>query len=170
MSDPFSILYSELWGMCDKHPVLSRHVKTGNRIRFDNDELRQPMKTSIAASDLPELMLDSIGLSVNLAQSSCSTSVVKRFRWILSTGDRRVTEFLYPLEFALVSAFANIHKPLYQLQWQGKTFITNVQPGELTEGMSVPQQNRNINGWSLIWPFDITMSFATKEIATFQLG
>lgn len=166
--DPLSLLYAELWRMVDIHPALQKYVKTGNRIRYDSEK-RMMVKEQVQASDLPELLLDSTGATMNLFQSSCTTSYTKQLAWILHTGDRRITELCYPLEFAMLQAFATIGKNLDQLCWNDKRFITAIEPIDLQQGLNNPT-NRGVQGWAFVLNFECRLKFETKDLTDYQIG
>ena len=87
--NPFAQVYSELWCMLLQHPGFVNDVREGNRIRLDGLKDRGPIKPSVADADLPEVMLISNSASPRLFSTSSSSSCVRTYTWMVSTGDFR---------------------------------------------------------------------------------
>lgn len=168
--DPFSMLFDAFWEMAEASVPLMELVKEGNRIKFNTSD-RDPIKSEIAAADLPELVLSTEGSTeVNLHRTSCSTSIQRQYSWIIATGDKRVKAYLYPVEFALMCAMANWKNTIGALTWQGQDFVKSAQLIGVTEGQSDPNANRGIMGWSTIWRCQVDMHFTTASLLAYNNG
>lgn len=163
-TNPFSMVYSELWSILLKHPAFVRDVNFKNRIRFDVPNNRDPLKATIGAADLPEVMITVENISANLHDTSHTTRIARRYNILASTGDYRYTEFLAPIEWAIFTAFTNWQTTLTALQWKDKPFCKAFRIVTGTAGMSNPQQNRNIVGWSSVWQCEVEMHFNTADL------
>lgn len=164
MSEPFTLVFDALWTAAESCQSLASLFKLGNRTRLDGDD-RNPIKQNVQDSDLPELILSSEGLSAaNLHASSCSTDVTHRYAWLVSTGDQRVNTRLNPAGFALLCALCTLREHLMGLEWLGRKFVQSFQLVEVGEGMSDPERNRGIKGWSAVWRVDVRMIFRTADL------
>lgn len=168
--NPFSLVYGALWDMVATHKKLAAYLKPANRIRFDDDVLRDPVKGDIQKADLPELELDSQSVTAQLFYSSTGTKITRQYAWMISSGDFRI-QYLYNIEWMLYCAMHNWQKTLTALKWpiEGSqnrpSFIKQANVVTATNGMQVTQQNRNQRGWSALWICNVEMHF---DIATIQ--
>ena len=168
-TDPFSLVFDKLWELAEVSQPLMRLVSPGNLIKFNKAQDRDPLKQQILTADLPELVLTGVGSTeANLLESSCSSKIVRQYSFILSTGDYRITSFLLPVQFALFCALADYQAVLCPLQWKSKTFITQANWVSLSEGMSNPELNRGIKGWSSLWTCMVEMHFSTADLKAYN--
>lgn len=164
MSNPLELVYGALWDLAESRPQLCELVKLGNRIRFDSERDRNPTKQEVSTLDLPELVLIGNGGFSNIHATSSSSELRRRYTWLLSTGDMRLQEYLYPVEWELFCAMCNWNSVLNKLTWQGLNFVKSVDFIDLTEGQSDPDRNRGIKGWSAVWTCEVTMYFSLKKL------
>jgi hypothetical protein len=168
-------VFNEFWALVDASPVITELVKPGNKIRLSNppndNTNRDPVKVSVQEADLPELILSSEGsVESNITASSCSTLCRRQYSWLLSTGDFRISLHLLPVQFALFAVMTKAPERLFSLQWHGAQFVRKFQYGALSEGLSNPQLNRGIRGWSSMWKCTIDMYFVTDELRLYSEG
>lgn len=180
--DPFSIVFNALWDMVDTHAPLSGYtnqagafipglIKPGNKIKFNIPEQRDPLKETVQAGDLPELVLSTGGITeANMRANTCSSMVQRTYQWLLSTGDFRTNYLLFPVQFALFAALHDWQGKLTTLTWRDKQFVKNARWGVLHEGQSVKSLNRNIEGWSSIWTCSVDMYFQINDIESYNIG
>jgi len=164
--NPFLLVYDALWDMVASRADLDALVKLGNRIRFDKDAPATPMKTAIAAGDMPELVLAGAGMSCNLHVASNACQVRKRYQWLCSTGEMRI-EKLQSVQWMLACATIDWQTILTRLQWpedSGRGFVKRTSLLDASEGFSDPQRNRGIVGWSFVWGCEVEMWFATADM------
>lgn len=168
MADPFSMVFDALWQLAEASAPLNDLVRVGNRIKFNDATNRDPRKTAVQAGDLPELVLVCENGTGNISASSCSTSVTRRYSWVIATGDLRISHLLHPVEWALVCAMTNWKSVLLNLTWQGNKFAKRMQFLDQSVGFSKPEQNRNISGWSSVWGIEVEMHFTTADMIAFN--
>jgi len=166
-NNPFSLVFSELWNMLEAKETFKDLVKEGNRIRYDKQEKRDILKSSVATADLPEVVLSIEGMTPSLFRSSSQSDCVCRYAWMISTGDLRVIERIHPVDFAIFAAMTGWQEKLGALEWNEKTFVKRATISDVTHGQSIPEMNRGIKGWSSIWAVDVLMVFATKDLIAF---
>jgi hypothetical protein len=163
--DPFSLTFDALWNLVDSAPVFADLVLLKNRVKYNLETDRDPMKDKVSVADLPELTLVTTGVgSVNLHHSSCTSAFTRQYSWILATGDWRVNYKLFPVEFALACAMSNWRSVLSSLTWNGQTFIKRVDLTSAVNGESDSRRNRGIKGWTAIWSGEVQMVFKTSAL------
>lgn len=165
--NPFSLVYSALWDLATRSPAVAALVREGNRIRFDDESNRGPLKGTIAPADTPELALMVRSLSANLRATSSTSSCVRQYAWMVSTNDLRYTQLLSPLEWALFCAMDGWPTALGALRWADKAFVKRVQLSGGSTGLSDAEQNRGIRGWSAVWSVDVEMHFEESDLAAY---
>ena len=167
MSDenPFNLVYTAMWDMIASNENLTNLVREGNRIRFDVTQNSNPLKKNVADGDLIEVILAPVGFGdIMMQRTSNSTSIVKRFAWLISTGDMRVHKRLHVVEWAIIVGMLGWKERLAALQWKDKNFVKRADIIEGSEGESDPDRNRGIKGWSAVMTTEIEMHFATGDI------
>jgi hypothetical protein len=168
-TDPFSLTFNALWDLAEASLPLTSLVKVGNRIKTNQPTNRDFIKPSVMASDLPELVLSTVGSNeTNMYYNSCTTKVQRTYTWIISTGDFRTNYLLYPVQFALLCAMCDWQGALTSLQWNGAQFIKLAQLVSLNEGVSNPEQNRGIQGWSSLWGCSVEMYLPTALLKSYN--
>ena len=164
-TDPFSLVYDALWDTAVAYDAFADLVALKSRISFNDDANRSPVKNLIAPADLPEVILAPVGGSGDLFHTSCSSMVIKRYMWLISTGDLRVDAGkLFPVEFALMRAMCHWQTRVSPLTWAGNTFVKRLDMLDLSEGESDAERNRGIKGWSALWTCEVEMHFATSQL------
>lgn len=164
MTDPFTLAYRALWSMMSERSDFADLVRIGNRIDFANDANRNPVKQVAAAADLPEIILVPAGCSVNIHNTSSSSRVIRRYTWLMSTGDARVSHLLFPVEWAVLRGMTNWKTVMGALEWRDKRFVKRCDVISVTEGDSDPARNRGIKGWSAAWACEVEMHFDTSDL------
>jgi hypothetical protein len=160
MSNPLSAVYAKLWDAAEAHPVLAA-LSTANKIKF---ETRQPIREQLQSADVPELMLVTVGGTSSLSSSSSSTRLTKRFDWVLTTGDMRLDEVMFPLSWALLEAMVASRMPLFALTWGGATYVKRVQEMQIREGESESARRTNVRGWTAVQSIEVEMHFHTATL------
>lgn len=166
-ANPFQLVYDALWQMLAERADLADLVKVGNRIDFGRPETPDPFKRTIAAADLPEVILVPAGMDANLFSTSSSSNCVRRYQWLLSTGDLRIHEGLHPVEWAIFCGMADWQTKLTSLEWpanSGRHFVKLADIDTVTEGKSDHEKNRGIAGWSAVWTCSVHMYFSTADL------
>lgn len=163
-NNPFNLVLTALWDMLLQHPQFVRDVKEQNRIRFDVSRNRDPLKGAVQTGDLPEVCIGMSAVSANIMETS-STSMCKRsYSIMVSTGDYRYTEILGDVEWQVWVAMCGWKRTLGGLLWKDKNFVKRVNVNNAAAGLSDPEKNRNIRGWSSVWSVDVEMHFATADL------
>ncbi len=168
---PFNMVFNRLWEMAETSVPLAELVRVGNRIKFNQDTNRDPIKQNVNNADLPELTLVMTGgADPNLHFNSCASAISRTFSWALATGDFRYTYLLGPVEFAIMSAMANWQTELSGLTWRGELFVKDCNITDLSTGFTNQESNRGIKGWSAVWSCVVKMMFTTQKLKDFHLG
>lgn len=162
--NPFTLTYTGIAKLLLSNQHLTRLVETGNLIRFDKGRVNDPLKPLVDAADLPELILISDGMEMNLHSTSSTSEVVKMYSLLVATGSKRINELLNQVQWEVTVALSNWKNVLSPLQWRDKAFIKLVNVRSVTEGLSDPERNRGIEGWSSIWRVEVKMIFTTSDL------
>lgn len=161
--DPFTQVYKALWELAAGFTPFTDLVRLRSRINFAEEGNRAPIKHLIASGDLPEVVLIPAGGVANLHATTTTSTVTKRYTWLISTGDLRVEEGkLFPVEFALVRAMCNWQSTVCALTWNGDQFAKRCDLLDVNEGESDAERNRGIAGWSAVWSCEVEMHFSTR--------
>lgn len=161
MIDPISLTHDALWSAAEAHPTLKDMVRQGNRIKFDK---RHGLRSSVQAGDVPELVLFATGCRGGLRMSSSSASLTRQFDWIITTGDMRIKDFLYPLSWALFEAMVAVPPTLMQLQWNNQRFVSKANTLLGRDGESNASRQSNVRGWSTVQSIEVDMFFKTSTL------
>lgn len=162
--NPFSMVITELWNMLLAHPCFVRDVKEANRIRFDIANNRDPLKATVMVADLPEVSIVTLSGTGNLMSNSSASQIVRQFSVLISTGDYRYSEFLAPMEWIVFCAMTGWKNRLTALTWHDRKFVTRANMTSIASGLSDPEKNRNVKGWSAVWNVEVEMHFMTSDL------
>lgn len=162
-TDPFTQVYDALYSLPWEREALCHMVKPGNRVSFSGAD-RDPLKPSVQAADLPEIRLIPTGGTPHLQRTSSSTTWIMRFEWGIATGDQRVNENLYPVEWELLRAMANWIAVLTALTWKDKVFVWFAKPTDSREGVTETDINRGVKGWVALWACEVHLKFTTSDL------
>lgn len=166
MSNPFNMVYSELWNLAEANDSLTSLVQLRNRMRYDSDTNRDPEKRSLLDSDVPELSLISTGLSGNMWNTSSTSVCTRNYEWIIITGDLRITERLLPVEWELFKAMHTWKSILTALQWEGKSFVKRAALTNIQDGILRPDARQGVpRGWACVWGIEVEMHFSVGDLS-----
>ena len=120
MSDPYSDTLTGLWTLLMADSEFASYVKPGNKVRFDNPNDRQPLKSQLQAGDLPEVILMPAAGQITLGATSSSHRISKNWSLQITTGDQRWTHLLAPLQYRMTVIFGNALDALPGCPWVKK--------------------------------------------------
>lgn len=167
-NDPFSMVMRTLWEMANENAVFTDLVKPGNRIDFTDETNRDPIKQNIQDADVPEVILVPSGTpATNLCATSSTSSIIKRYSWLISTGDLRATLRLMPVEWAIFVMMHDWKNRLTALEWpenSGRNFVKFAQLLDASEGQTDTEANRGLQGWSCLWQCQVEMHFKSQDL------
>ena len=163
MSNPFSLTYDALWDCAEASTELTGLVRLSNRIKLVSEKVGSPFKDQISQADLPELLLVQTTGSANLHQTSNSSSIIKQYDWLISTGELSSISVM-ALEWVLFAAMTNWKEYLGGLTWNDASFIKRAQITGISSGLTDTDRNRGVRGWSSIWGVEIEMHFPTATL------
>lgn len=168
MSDPFTIVGKAIADVVLASPLVNLALKNVK----DFTEQRLPILDRVSESDLPEVQVQAATMNVNPFFSSCSVEVVRTYTIMLSTGEQRLDIGLYPLEWAVTVAImaAYLDGTFQALTYNSAKFITSIESTQSTNGLSDPNANRGIKGWSALHSVDVTMQFGRVAVKALNTG
>lgn len=161
--DPLTMVYDALWNLLEDFPPFTDQVAPGNRIRL-NCKLRDPIKDVLRKADLPEVLIFPAGGLTNIHANSSESRLERTYQVLLTTGDKRVNELHFPLQWHIIQAVAAWPARMGGMTWRGQPFLIDVNLPDTTEGMSDPDQNRNIPGWSSVITIATVLNFNTNQL------
>ena len=164
-TNPFTMVYTELWNILEQRAEIDGLVSVGNRIRYDGT--RDPHKRTISTADVPEILIAPELLVSNLKSSSSGTSIDVTYSVVTATGDFRYTIFLAQVQWMLFATLVDWRTTLGSLQWQGKSFISGLTIDTETLGftdLDAVQEVERKQGWTSLLQFTVNMMFTTSDI------
>lgn len=161
-ADPYTTVYRMLWDLVENHQPLARLVQVENRIRYDQE--RDPVKTVIAESDLPELRLYPQGSVSRFQITSNSTTITQVLQWGIATGDLRLNFLSYPVVWELLRAMSKWLSVKGNYTWNNKVFIFRVWPTDHDVGFAETNETQNIKGWTTLLTMNVEMVFTTLDL------
>lgn len=162
--NPFTLVYDALWTLILRNPNFVNDVKEGNCIKFNSATDRAPKKDTVAAGDLPEVLLVPEAGTANHYNTSSTSAASRQYAWMIQTGDWRANEYIHQVEWHIFAAMTGWTQTLGALTWQGDHFVKRASVVGVTVGQSDPQRNRGIEGWSAIWRCQVDMVFKTSDL------
>ena len=161
--DPIIQVHDALWALLEAHAPLASMVKVKNRVKLSGSN-RDPLKAEISDADLPELRITPSSSKPHLQRTSNGSSLVKRFRVEVATGDQRVDAGLFALEWEIYRALSAWVQTLIVLTWNEKTYVRLARPITVQDGKSDVDLIRGIRGWSALWECEVEMWFTTLDL------
>ena len=151
--DPFTILYTameaELRAAC---PTI---------VSWNSSTDPEPAPVT----RVPELQLRPTFTMVMLGASSNQTDVQRTFQILINSGDQRLGQGIFPIEWRLLGCLYRMkYEILDNLTYQGHTFVHTVEITAANVGLSNADQNRGIKGWTALWDVVVHMSFSPADL------
>lgn len=162
--NPFTLVYDRIWTLFEASPELSTLIKPGNRIKFNSETNRSPLKENITTADMCELLVLANGGDVNLYNSSSSSLFDMEYSVVLNTGDYRLTAIAMQVQWFIYCQAVKWVTELTSLQWCGESFVKNVQFRNVAIGESVAERNRGINGFTEVIKIAAQLFITTSNI------
>lgn len=162
--NPFTLIFDGLWALLESNPQFVLDVPSGNRIKYNIPQNRDPFKQQVAVADLPEVVLVCTSAQGFLHNSSSTCRCVRGYSILISTGDFRVNELLHQVEWDVFTAMFNWRTALSSLKWNNKSFIKRLDLTQITQGLSDKERNRGIQGWSAVWGCEVEMVFNNTDL------
>lgn len=169
--NPFALVYNALWTMAEASYPLTQLVRPGNRIKFNQTGQSDPTKRQVSNADLPELILVTTASNANIRGTSSSSMIIRQYDWIIATGDTSTVNKLLPVEWALFCAMCRWPYVLGPLKYPSDApdgFVKRANILSVNSGLTDPERNRGIMGWSSIWSLEVEMHFSTEALEQFN--
>jgi len=166
--NPFTLVYDRLWTLLEAETTLATMIKPGNRLKFNSETNRNPLKESIASADMPEMLILAPGCDVNLFNSSTSSLFDMDYSIVVNTGDFRLTAIALQISWLVYCQAVKWRSELTSLQWCGDSFVKNVQFNNVSVGESIAERNRGINGFTEVLKVQVQMYLKTSNIVPIE--
>lgn len=160
--DPYSRVIHALWAMLEMDPLFCSLVKPGNRVKFTGS-LSLPIKDTVAAGDLPEVMIRHTASLPHDRASSTHFMDTATFTIDVATGDQRLTALHAPLKFAIVRAFSN-WSGLTNVKWNDERIIIQARHGPVVDALSDQAAVRRQFGWTSLWQVTVDLNWSTASM------
>ncbi len=170
MTKPFDIFdtppylaYKSCWDMVNSSKAVSKLVRPGNKIMYHGQSAITPRKDEVTQSDLPELILIANTLKGGIRTTSDTSEMTLGLQWIISTGDPSVHRGLLTVMFTVYAALVPWPGIAIGIPWRNGFPIKRVDLLESNLGLTDPERNRGIEGWSAVWSAEIFLVFNTQD-------
>ena len=165
--DPFSQVYDTAVKMLMDSDTNRSLVKLNNLITFDKKKL--PLRDDVQKGNLPELIISGTGISSgNLMKTSNSSELVRRYDYIVTTGEANVDLALNPIVWNLCCILTNWKPYFGKLKWptdnETAGFVKMVNLVNSVEGINDDLRNRGLKGWTCILAFEVKMVFDSQQM------
>ena len=162
-TDPFTLTYNAIWSLLTASTEFTALVKPNNRISFAGAS-RQPEKLAVQDADFPEVRLQPLGGEFGPQRDTSGRTWIERFEIVMSTGDQRVHERLFPVRWAIVRALSNWPTVLPALEWNSQKFARRLELQTTNVGTSQIDMTRGIDGWAAIATIEVYMCFSNSNL------
>jgi hypothetical protein len=162
--NPFSKVIDALWTLLEADVNFTDLVKTANRVKYNSETIRDPIKQNVAPADMPEVAIVYSGGPQNLFDTSSSTKLVASFDIIVNTGDYRLTEFAMKLEWIILNNLVQWRTVMAALEWRGENYVKRVTISSNVTGETIAARNRGLKGWTVVKTLDVEMHFKTTNV------
>lgn len=161
MSDPFTYVVEALWENFENIEEFTNLVKEQNRIKIDSKF--KPLKSTIVESSVPEVCIFPAGKRLFEENPCNGASIVQVLHVTVASGVQNTSK-IFPVEWAicqvLYTAINKATNSLLDLTWEDERFVTRLVLLPVEEGLTYDDQNRELKGWSAIFPIEVHMFFS----------
>lgn len=155
--DPFSMVYTALWGLIKRNPRLETMIPISNRIDFTEQGSEKP---NISDADTPELMLIQSDFSfIPKLTTRDQVGITRAYIWSLTTGDLRINRTYNRVSFELLRSLVDYECVICPLQWCGHPFVNELRQISVQEGKAMHSVDKHIPGWSALWGIEVDFQF-----------
>ena len=160
--NPLIQIHNAFWTMLEAHEPFTQLIPEGNRIKYSG-KVGMKDKDEISNADLPEVRVACVETSPHLQRTSNSSTLVKIFEVLISTGDWRINT-LATLEWEILRALSKWSDSLSALTWRGARFVQLAKPTGMKRSVIEHGQNRGLQGWSAVWSCEVNLVFKTLDL------
>lgn len=154
-TDPLTEVMNALWTLLEGQPEIKALVATHNRIKLtDTTKKSSAEKIKYSTADLPELVIEPSGGTMNPAATSTGALIIQRYGIGIADGDLRLHKTFFPLKWAVFKALAAIDNNL-GLDYVRRITIEDVEDFRNTE---------KAPGWSAGFEIVVDMWFSRTEL------
>ena len=169
--DPYTQVYNLMCNYLRASVAVRRIVtREKNIVALSEGKGQDQIRDVVKDVDLPEILIKASNVAGNLNIASNSAEVIRSYRLFISTGTGKITETIFPLEWAVTCALSvfSFESALRALTWNGAQFVKAVKFDGADSGESEPTVNRGIQGWAAVWRMTVQMSFSHVGMKDFN--
>jgi len=137
-------------------------IKIGNFPNLTATDSDRPIKDNIQDADTPELLIAPVSSTYAIGAASNIHQMTRRFNIRLATTDQVTHNKLFPVQWALFTALARIHRlnPDLGLDFVLKLTVIDDQSAltDLGDGQ------RSTRGWVSLLSIDVAMQFENDDL------
>ena len=160
--NPMEQVYQAIWTILEASSDFTDLVPTRNRLKHSGG-IRRPGKDSAITSDYPWVRVLSEGGYVHMYRTSDGTSLRKRFRIEIATGEQN-TSRLFAVEWAILRAMMDWKTSLSSLTWNSKTYVVDCELLDHADTLDDSRSNKGIKGWVCVWVGEVEMWFTSSDL------
>lgn len=162
--NPFTRVYNKVWDILEASSDFTAIFPVGNRVKFNSDTLRSPLKEKITSADVPEIMVHMPNMNINLNNSSNTTKIVTKLQIVVNTGDYRINLFLNNIQWLLLCILKDAESEICTLTWRGDSFCKILRINDIAIGDRIENRDSGVNGFTSLWACELEMHFAHSDI------
>lgn len=172
VTSPFTAIEGAMWDTLEACSLVTAIVRTGNRVKFNQSTLPNPIRDSVLPEDLPELIIYPQGGAFNRVDtgvSSDSGSIVQTYAVGFTVGDLRTspTGLVNDLKWAIYVAFERARRSSVPFFGTGITYLRNFRVSDFTDAIAsagIEGQPQRPRGWTGVVTLSVEMVFSIAEI------
>lgn len=163
--DPFTQVHDAIWDILEANSAFTSLVSAGNRIKFsDTSNVKDPIKDSVLAADLPEVRVICEAIRHHLQATSSTTFAVAVWSIQVSSGDLRFQAALFPVMWQIYRAMSTWKDTFDTLTLNARAFTLPLKPQDARIGVNETELLRGVRGWASVWTSEVEMFFRTIDM------
>jgi hypothetical protein len=171
--DPLTLLNNELQKILRESVAIraiigpaTKNIEAFNELPVDAFDVN-------SESDVPSFRLEPAGGPTNLHYGSNVIRFDYSYNLLLNTGDKRITEQLNPIVWALMSTLLlhTTNSPLTALSWRNsKGYVKKLNLSQVTTVNVDAGLNLGITGWTAVLALNFLLLFSERDMLDFAKG
>lgn len=167
MPNPFQKVYDGVYDLlfAGVDNPLAGIIQPANYVGFDSNN-SNPVKSSVAGADMPQVMLVDEGGNTNLHSNSSGSQYVQNLSLYASSGDLRYS-IISNINWAILCNLGKWRTLLSGITWNGESIVKDIALIPIIMGADATinvNQPTTIKGWTSIWRLQITLRISNVNL------
>lgn len=165
--NPLTLIEIAFWEMLESRADFCEMFPPNNRIKMRDLKRRDPVKSNIAAGDIPQVGVFPTNIVPRYHASSNSSVLTLVWEVRLLSDDIRPYHALIPSCFIVFRALADWEPTLGAIVWplgSGKKPVKIVRSNGTLLGENMPEENKGVKGWAALWTGETEIWFDTADL------